>query len=300
GHRALDRTAERGGDGPDHAQPVLNGAPADRLDLGLGLGHAALDVGLVVRLRGRQDRADRVGPEAPLPVLQTAVEAPLVRHQSEIGHPGLPPDPAQDVLGVGELWEVLGVGVGHRFDLGEADLGGPVDEPDLQVGRDEGVLVLQSVPREALAEDDGIRQAHHVPPGAPRIAAACPRVKARKSRALATLRPSWRNRSFPWSPPTRATSPRSWRCSAESSPSTASSSTRRARSPTSWTSTDTTGRRSARSGWCVRVARSSARSAWSASPVTPPSFTGSTWTPTFAAAALAGRSWTPCSVGAGP
>jgi len=122
-----------------------------------------------VPFRGRDHAVHRVGAVALLAELETAFQPLLIRDKRNPRDARLMGDALQNFLGVGELGEVLRVGERGDFNRPDAGLDRRLDEPNLQLGRDELILVLEPVPGPAVGDRHCRRCFHGVPHHIPNL-----------------------------------------------------------------------------------------------------------------------------------
>src|SRR6478672_3476806 len=149
---ALPRVAEAHRHVGADVQPRLAGAAHGRLEHRELLVEAAVEVLLREGLGRRAEDRDVLAAE-----LQRPVEAAVVRHQHrEVGAAGT--QAGHQVGGVGELGHPPGVHEAGRLDDREPGRQEPFDELGLDLGRDQGLLVLQAVARPDLVDRDPVGQ----------------------------------------------------------------------------------------------------------------------------------------------
>ncbi len=150
----LDGAAEARQHPAEDLVPRVDGTAGHGFEGGLIVGARRLDVGLVVRLARGDDHGQLVDAEAlalrrnrPLDPLGRRAEAAVVDARTAR-------DQAQDLLGVGELRQVLGVREAGGLDAREAGGQDAREHLDLLRRGDDLGLVLEAVARPALAHDD--------------------------------------------------------------------------------------------------------------------------------------------------
>ena len=120
------------------------------------LPHRPVDVLPVVRLRGGDEEDDAVdaGLERPLGALH-------VRHERQKLDVRTMLDAGDDLHRVPKLGHGAGRHEARHLERAQAGVDQAVDQPDLGVGRDEGLFHLEAVARADLGDTDAARQPFH-------------------------------------------------------------------------------------------------------------------------------------------
>ena len=148
-HFSLVRTTKGHGHRPLERNPGLGRNIDDAPDLMERVRDGHADVGLVVRFRGRNEKADLVDPcpYGPLGPLRIGDDT-LVPHPWDAVQAG------HDLLRVAQLGDGLWMDERGRLDSLEAATRQPVDQPDLVFRLDPSVFGLESVAGTDLSDED--------------------------------------------------------------------------------------------------------------------------------------------------
>ena len=141
------RVAEAHRQVPAHRDPLADGARHHRFEHGELLVEAAVEVALREGLGGRGEDRDVADLR-----LQRPVQAALVGNQDGVLRARGLVEAVEELGGVGQLRDPLGVHEAGRFQHDQARVGQPPQELQLDLERNDLLLVLQSVPRADLPD----------------------------------------------------------------------------------------------------------------------------------------------------
>jgi hypothetical protein len=152
---ALVGAAEAGRYDALAAQARLAGGGDRSLQVLQGLGDRAVDVFLVVRLRGREEEVRLLEAIAQL---ESVLESLAVRDQHGVGHALAWLEPTEHLGAVRQLGDYVRPHERGHLDPLELRIGQHADEPQLLLGGNHLGLVLEAVARPHLADADAVGQ----------------------------------------------------------------------------------------------------------------------------------------------